>query len=513
MIDVYFYNFDKRLNSTALPPISSATHYQCVLKDDTSILTPTLKLRLSTKPTYNYFKFYNRFYWVTDIVSMANNMWAISGRVDVLGTFRLHIRQTSAFVLYDSTANTQIPDGRLAVETDVETNTSTASMPWSFSSGEGTYIIATTGCKDSYSWNDGNYYAQSDTREGTGVYTIPYSSLQQIGFDAADITTDLASFYQGFNQDMADDLAIMNAQTSDLIERIGNIVKGEALMIKDTLQYTFNFWKLIAENVFGGGNALQNVKAAYWLPFVVPGSATTPVSRPLALGTYKDYVTGLERVDDAIITSLWINVSIPWQFSDWRNASCTEVMLYIPMIGCINIPSDVVKGHDTLQVRLALNLYSGAMSCEVRCDGGALGTYGANVAMPYMIGDSNANIAAITNTVTNAISKNYMGAVLNGMNAFGEMATSVGGIGGGAGSGLTSDIVCVVRFHDTSQEPSALIGTIGTPTHQLKTLSGSGYCQCMGAQLNCGYIESEPYPTRSEIEEVNTYLNTGVYLE
>ena len=513
MINVYFYNFDKRLNSTAIPPDNAGDIIECVLKENTSLLNPSLKLQLSTKPTYNYFWLEGRYYWVTDIISLTNDLWQISGRVDVLGTYRGHISSTSAFVLYDSTANTQIPDGRLAVETDVDTNTASASMPWSFSSGVGTYIIATTGCKDSYSWNDGNYYAQSDSREGTGVYTIPYSSLQQIGFDVSDITTDLASFYQGFNQDMADDLAIMNAQTSDFLERIGNINKGMALMIKDTLQYTFNFWKLIAENVFGGGNALQNVKAAYWLPFVVPGTATTPVSRPLALGTYKDYVTGLERIDDAIITSLWIDVSIPWQFSDWRNASCTEVMLYIPMIGCINIPSDVIKGHDTLQVRLALNLYSGAMSCEVRCDGGSLGTYGSNVAMPYMIGDSNANITAITNTVTNAISKNYMGAVLNGMNAFGEMATSVGGIGGGAGSGLTSDIVCIVRYHNTSQNPSALLSTIGTPTHQLKTLNGSGYCQCLNAQLNCGAVTGEPYPTHSEIEQVNTYLNTGVYLE
>lgn len=512
MIDVYFFNFDKRLNSTGRPP-NTGDKYECVFKENTSLLNPILKLRLSNKPTYNYFKFYNRFYWITDIVSLANDLWEISGRVDVLGTFKLHIQATSAFVLYDSTANTQIPDGRLAVETDVNTNTSSTSMPWSFSSGVGSYLIATTGCKDSFSWNDGNYYSQSDTREGTGVYVIPYSSLQQIGFDVSDITSDLGAFYQGFQQDMSDDLAIMNAQTSDFVERIGNIIKGEALMLKDTLQYTINFWKLIVENVIGGGNALQNVKAAYWLPFIVPGSATTAVSRPLALGTYKDYVSGLERVDDAIITSLWLDVSIPWEFSDWRNASCSEVMLYIPMIGCINIPSDVVKGHSTLQVRIALNLYSGAMSAEVRCDGGALGTYGANVAMPYLIGDSNANIASITNTITNAVSQNYVGAVLNGLNSFGEMATSVGGVGGGAGSGLTSDIVCIVRYHDTSQNPSALLATIGTPTHQLKTLSGSGYCQCLNAQLNVGYIESEPYPTQSEIEQVNNFLNSGVYLE
>lgn len=512
MIDVYFYNITKRLNSTARPS-GTGTKYECVFKENTSILNPVLTLRLANKPDYNYFMINDRFYWITDIVSLNNDRWQISGRVDVLATFTGHISATRAFVLYDSTANTQIPDGRLATETDVNTNTATASMPWSFASGEGSYMVATTGCKDSFSWNDGNYYAQTDTREGTGVYVIPYSSLQQLGFDVADVTTDLGDFYSDYNTDIQNDLSIMGRTTTDFLERIGNINFGMALMIKHTLQYTLNFWKLITENLIGGGSALSNVKSAYWLPFVVPGSATTACSKPLALGTYKDYVTGLERVDDPIITSLWINVSIPWEFSDWRNASCSEVMLYIPMIGCINIPSDVVKGHNTLQVRIALNLYSGAMSAEIRCDGGALGTYGANVSMPYLIGDSNANIASITNTVTNAVSQNYIGAVFNGLTSFGEMATSVGGIGGGAGAGLTSDIVCIVRYHNTSQEPSALLSTIGTPAHQLKTLSGTGYCQTMNAQLNCGSVSGEPDPTLTEIEMINNYLNNGVYLE
>ena len=512
MIEVNFYHITKRLNSTALPGTAEQTA-ECTLKNACSFINPVIILNSTIIQDYNYMEMMGRYYWITDMTSLKDGLWQISGAVDVLATYRQHIKHTSAFVLYDSTPNTQLPDGRLAIETDCNTNTATASMPWSFDSGVGSYLVATTGCKDSFSWNDGNYYSQTDTREGTGVYVIPYSSLQQLGFDVADITSDLGDFYTDYNTDISNDLSIMGRVTTDFLERIGNINFGMALMIKHTLQYTLNFWKLITENLIGGGNALSNVKAAYWLPFVVPGTATTSVSKPLALGTYKDYVTGLERVDDAIITSLWIDVSIPWQFSDWRNAACSEVMLYIPMIGCINIPSDVVKGHDTLQVRIALNLYSGAMSAEIRCDGGALGTYGANVSMPYLIGDSNVNVASITNTITNAATQNYVGAVLGGLTSLGEMASSVGGIGGGAGAGLTSSIVCIVRYHDTSQEPSALLSTIGTPTNQLKTLSGSGYCQCLNAQVNCAYQSGEPYPTQTEIETINNYLNSGVYLE
>ena len=512
-MDVYLYNNTKRLNSTAAAP-GTFTTLDCVLKQGTSFINPVLIVNYSGVPSFNYMKFEGRYYWITDIVSIKNDLWEIYGRVDVLGTYKGHIQATSAFVLYDSTANTQLPDTRLAVQTDCEAFTSTASMPWSFSSGTGTYCIAVTGIKDSFSWNDGAISSSQNTRAGTGVYTIPFSSLEQIGFDVADLTSDISTFYSDYVTDSATHLALMNpAIASDFFEYIGNAVSGGMQLCSDIFKYTLRFWKIIAEQLIGGGNALENVKACYWLPFVIPGTATTAVTKPLSLGTYKDQITGLARIDDPIITSLWIDVTIPWQYTDWRNVSCTEVMIYIPMIGCINIPSDVVKGNNTIQVRLALNLFSGAMSAEVRCDGAALGTYGANVSMPYLIGDSNANIASITNTVTSAVSQNYIGAAANALSSLNAMSTSVGGIGGGAGSGLTDTIVCICRVHDTSQDPATLIGTIGTPTNQLKTLSGSGYCQCLNAQVNCGQITGEPDPTQTEIEMINNYLNTGIYLE
>ena len=516
MINVYFYNFDKRLNSTAVPSVSSGTLYECSLKDDTSILTPTLKLRLSNKPTYNYFQFYNRFYWITDIVSLANNMWAISGRVDVLGTFRSHIKQTTAFVLYDSTANTQLPDTRLAIKTDCEVHTATQEMPWSFRSGLGTYLIATTGNTDELDLI--NLVTHTDDRIGTGVYTIPQNQLRKLGFDIEDWKDVFNTLWTRFSQEKTRINTTYFVPGADTLATIQNFISGWAYTAQNAIDYITGFFRLFASNILGSSSALSNIKASYWLPFEIPGTAlrtpTATHSNHLALGNYTDIVSGLKEVADPVITSVVVDgVSIPWQFSDWRNASCTEIMLYIPLIGCINIPSDVVKGHDSLTVKVSLNLYSGALAVEVSCGGAPIGTYGSSCAMPILIGDSNIDTGSIVNTLGSVITKNYVGAGTNAIMSFNEMVSSVGGLGGGAGVGLSNQIICICRTHNTSQEPSALINTIGTPTHQLKTLSGSGYCQCMGAQLNCGYIESEPYPTRTEIEEVNTFLNTGVYLE
>lgn len=516
MIDITFYNITKRLKSTARPT-GSGIVYSCVLKENTSILEPDLKLQLSTKPDYNYFKLDNRYYWITGIISLANNLWQISGRVDVLATFKGHINNTSAFVLYDSTPNTQLPDTRLGIETDCATYVNSVNMPWNFRSGEGTYFIATTGDTDDFNLNgDPNTPStvfQNDAKLGSGVYIVDKAKIGQIGFDVEDFAMVIARAWDAYKTQVNNDIAIIeNALTADIIQLTKEVWRAAAYIARDSIGVFADTMKTVVKNLMGGGSAMENIKASYWLPFEIPSTAWHTDNRPLALGTYTDTITGLKVVDDAII-SIGLPIDIPWHFTDWRNTVCTEVFLYIPLIGCIAIPSEVVKGTTSLNVKFSLNLYSGAMAVEVSSNGGQIGTYGSNTGMPFLIGESNINLGAMFNTVVNAAAQNYAGAVMSGMGAMTGMATSVGGIGGGAGVELTNTINCICRVHNTSQEPSALLATIGTPTNQLKTLSGTGYCQTMNAQMSGAAVTGEPDPTATELIEVNNYLDSGVYLE
>lgn len=514
-MNVILYNNSKRLNSTGTPPAALIT-YDCVLKESCSLLQPSLRIKSTTKPAGNYMQFEGRYYWITDIISIANDLWQITGKVDVLTTYRSHIFNTQAFVLYDSTPNTQLPDNRLGIETDCTAYTSTANMPWYFSTGDGsgTYIIATTGNTDRMDLI--TLQDIPDDRVGTGVYTIPQNQLKKLGFDLSDWVTGFNTIWNTFND--RKDYINQNyfVWTTDPYQNIANFFRGFSYMVENGIDYVSNFFRLFASNILGSSSALSNIKASYWLPFTVPNTATAaPAARyptHLALGNYTDVITGLREIVDPIITAVGVDVSIPWQFSDWRNAACTEVMLYIPLIGCINIPSDVLKGNDSLSLKFSLNLYSGALACEVTCGGAQIGTYGADCAMPILIGDSNIDTGAIINTLGSAVTKNYVGAGTNALMSFNEMVSSVGGLGGGAGVGLSNQIVCICRVHETSQDPAALLPVIGTPTRQLKTLSqGLGYCQTLNAQVRL--TGSAPIPTETEIEEINNLLNTGVYLE
>lgn len=514
-LSVYLYNNTKRLKSTKEAPTYNRV-LDCVLKDNTSLLNPIIRIKDTTKPDENYFKILDRYYWVTNVTSLTNDLWEITGEVDPLTTFRSSILGTPAFVLYDSTPNTQLPDPRLAIQTDCDVYTATVNMPWSFSSGLGTYLIATTGNTDELDLI--NLVTRSNDRIGTGVYTIPQNQLRKLGFDIEDWRDVFQTLWTTFSNEKNRINTTYFVPGADTLATIQNFISGWAYTAQNAIDYITGFFRLFASNILGSSSALSNIKASYWLPFEIPATAlrtpTATHSNHLALGNYTDIVSGLMEVADPVITSVNLSVNIPWHFTDWRNAACTEVMLYIPLIGCINIPSDVVKGHNTLDIKVSLNLYSGALAVEVLCGGAQIGTFGASCSMPVLIGDSNINTGDIINTLGAAVTKNYLGAGTNAIMSFNEMVSSVGGLGGGAGVGLSDKIVCICRVHETSQDPSALINTIGTPTHQLKTLATSlGYVQCLNAQVVPTADNNAPYATKQELDMINSALNSGLYLE
>lgn len=112
MIDVKFYRFNKRRNSTAIPSSSNlAITKSCLLRNYTSVINPIIvveaNLALETVEnfdSYNYVEIpeFDRFYFV-DNISYDNNTWIFSLTVDVLGSFRTDIRASSQFVLRTST--------------------------------------------------------------------------------------------------------------------------------------------------------------------------------------------------------------------------------------------------------------------------------------------------------------------------------------------------------------------------------------------------------------------------
>ena len=488
------------------------------------MLAPSFLLNVGGHDGSNYVEAFGRFYWVKDVVIVRNNLIQLNCVIDVLGSYRGHIQNTSAFVLYDSTANSEIPDGRLGIKTTPTIQTSQASMPWSFVLGSGTNFICVAG-------NGKN----TDGAGSTGVYKISNAGLADLGFQADDLEEafdDMNTAYQlNYDAWMQAAQNEFDGIITDPTRSIPHAIVGFSYVEKALMGAikTFfidglvNVWKSVVK-LFNGGDALKNVRAAYWLPFDVTGG--TAYSK-LALGGYVENITGgVSKITDPIIATT-VSVSIPWQFSDWRNVSCTEIQLYIPLIGNISIPSSAVRSQGNITVYCSLNVYSGLFSVRLTCGGATLGTFGADCRMPIMVGDSNVNGAAIMNTIAAGAAAISSGgasvatqaaligaAAASGAESLKPVNTTVGGIGGGAGSSLGANIICATICHGTSQNPSTLLPVIGTPTNELKTLSSiSGYCQTLNAHMSQTAVIGESYPTEGETEEADRLMNSGIYLE
>ena len=157
-VSASFWKFSKRKNSTK-QPTGTGTQYSVDLKSGTSLISPTLLLNNSGKPDYNYFQFEGMYYFVTDIVAVRNDLWEIYGKVDSLATGKTSILNTTAYVMYDSVTNTEIPDTRIPMKTTASVQTSTAACP--FVPDGGCYILSLTGSNGT-----------------TGVYKVTEGTVQ-----------------------------------------------------------------------------------------------------------------------------------------------------------------------------------------------------------------------------------------------------------------------------------------------------------------------------------------------
>lgn len=105
------------------------------LREETSIVRPVLLIDTTTileyrnvLPDFNYayISDFGRYYFVTDIVSVRNNLWEVSLECDVLFTYRFAIQKCVGFV--DRCArgyNPMVIDNLVTVTSEVDIETAT----------------------------------------------------------------------------------------------------------------------------------------------------------------------------------------------------------------------------------------------------------------------------------------------------------------------------------------------------------------------------------------------------
>lgn len=445
------YSFSKRQNSTAVP--SGGSVVDVALKNETSLNAPTFILQSSEKPTANYAAFEGAYYFIDNLRSVRNDIWALECSMDVLATYRDEIRTLSAFVEYAAQGNAQIPDTRFEVEYGVGgVNVTTAGVfPGTLVGAAGSKYITVLG------------------QTGAETYYIADANLSRL----------FASI----------------AQWSE-----GVIDRTSLETILDTG----------LRQLVGSGSAADCVRDAYCLP-CSPIPETLGGSESIYLGMFNTGVSGnkISGSGDAVRTE---TISIPHQYNDWRRQAPYEIVqLFLPLYGTINIPSDIAADSDALTIEARLNVRSGDFTYYISGSGrsGKEITVGGNCAAPLAVGASNINpggsLGAIAGGLASAAYGNVAGSVAASLSIISPVPHSVGASGGI--SNKYPNAQCMAYYRNTSGAPGSAAASHGIPLFAQRQLSSlSGYVKTRGASVS-GAI-------RGAIRDrVNVMLDDGIFLE
>lgn len=487
MSNLYLWQgFEKRKNSTKQPlDGSKITKTGVYLKEGTSLEQPVFVLS-SNDFTYNYAQYNGTYYFIDDIVSLKNNLIEIHCSKDVLATYKAKIQAASAFVLYYTHNNKEIVDPRLSTKTTAVLKSETETFN-NLGTGE-SYMLTAIGV------------------ERTTVFACDKSQVDQLFVNQT--LLDIA-------QDYADEINDIHTTISTF-----NFTNTYEMMkaLVDTYFTWLNKSGKVTNSVLFCDDAQKFVKNCFVLP--IEKSHIGGTSHNIKLGKWDSNSNGNMGFPRIVHDSATLSIPWPDNVDDWRrNEPYTELYLYIPYIGLVNLPASECIGSSSLTVNVAIDTYSGVASFVVNLASGAVvGQYSTNIAAPYAIGSSNISLTeagasiiesglGIGSAIAGGNPSGIVGGALGLVNAIKPFPASIGSNGGAAGMGLGNTVKCFSIFHDTAVTPSNPSAIQGTPFNGVMSLSGiSGYVQTSGASVEVGGFGNDK-------DIINSYLNGGIYIE
>lgn len=481
MYTIELGQISKRKNSTFVPADAAFTlQVQAALKEPTSDNQPVFLLSLPDNLfPYNYLKWGNWYYWISDVKRVRNGLFEVSCDLDVLATYKTNILNTTAFVMYDQTTNTEIVDSRLSANTTAVYRTNSVTGFTMFTSGF-SIAVGIVG------------------RNSAGIYLL---TEQQ----ANALLNNLTRFLDGDNDDY---VPIPDpSDFSNIDDAAGALVHNLTVLLR---------------LLISTGKAPDSIKCAYLLP--VDPSKFRTTTETIYLGDYNTGITA-PKVTATMRAFETVLVPIPWGFSDWRrNAPYTEILLTLPYAGTGSLPASSLIGVDAVNVECYVTV-TGSVTYNIGVS--SAGAYrrimrcGGNCASQYLIGASNVNPLGVASSIVSTAGATAAGIAAGGLiggagamvasgmgilNHLQQTPSSVGGAGGGAFTD-TEIPYCTTISHDTNVSPDSIAATMGTPAFAQKLLSTlSGFVQTRNVSVSA--------PAEGPIlDRINGLLDGGVYIE
>ena len=477
-----YTNFRKRVNSTEQP--TGGTTYACRLKHDTDFKRPTIEVQAADLSDVCYMQLNGQYFYVTSVVSHRTGIWEITGSRDPMATFKTDIGRTRSLILYNETdTNAQtierVPDARIPISRNPSMSVNSTAITGNFevSPAVGSFLLSAVG-----------------EYNGVTTYLVSHSSMMALlGGLSADILDRMSSWFA------------IGTYPTDIIEAVRNLSNGAYYALSQELAF---------------GNYADSIKACYWIPFTGLDYGT---KKDIWLGNYDTNIRA--TVPSSRVVSQVFYLDIPWPegVDDGKRNNCL-IQLYLPFCGTVVIPTDKAINSSRIGIEMSLDLIGGSLAYRVSVGAETLVVTGANVAAPYAIGSSNITLQQVMQGVSQVVGGGVeaaagamagpagAGFMVGGISSMASgiaqvitpMVQTVGSMGGLAAAGLHMNLRVVVIYYPPINEIT-FQSAFGHPVMRVGIV-GSGYNQCKGFSVSCP-------GTPEEIEQINSYFNTGAYYE
>ena len=487
MTVTFYSGFAKQNNSTKQP--TGGTSYDCILKDDCSIIHPRISLGGNFNPAgmmYCRIPSFNRYYFVADW-EWIGGAWVASLNVDPMATYKTDIGATSAYITRANTANYngKISDGMFPATTDFSVVTSSADVAfWSNTIAEGTYII-------------GIISGAADTVGSITYYTMTpgqFSSLKSFMFQE-DFFQDIMGF-----PDVEDSSELLTSISPELLKVLFN--------------------------------PFQYIVSAIWIPLGVSGG-----SEAIKFGWWETTVSGGRLSAGAVKINMHTSsITIPRHpQADTRGSYLnyspySQHTLYIPPFGSFAVDPSYFNLHSNetaaIHLECTLDIITGKAVCVIKAGNNKIGEMTGQVGVPVQIAQVGSDLLGTAVTAISGAGSIAGGAVS------GFLSGGVGGaIGGAIGKGaealyntINSAMPQVVSnglngsFAGITSNTPFLVskffkiadaddGHRGRPVCQIGTIgSYSGFVQCAEGDIDIS-------GTAEERSSISSYMTNGFFYE
>lgn len=453
MATVYFYNFSKRRNSTKIPS-GSGTSHTVRLKDATSLYRPIFELSGGNYPTYTYASWRGYYYYVTDIVSTANNLYEVECELDPMGSARSDILNTTAFVNRSASSyDLWMPDNELSNKAKIVSHGHTVSSLSGIFDSDGCYIMRVIG------------------KEGIDTFILSKADLH----DILDFMFDDGNFTD---------------------------VLGDAVIkaVFNPFQYIVSLQYTPLSATWVGDGAFNSTFHFGWWPINTDTYKKTSrhgihilgqtVTLPSAyFGDFRDYDTRFTRCN--MILPGGIETEIP---SSWLSLGSLK----------IEIVFDILTGK--------------AMYLITDSGSNVMSTFSAQLGFDVQIGQQAVSAGGLISNAVSAgvgIGSFMSGNALGALAGVGGLSGAVSAITqpnpsivGSQQTALFAQVQSEVEIEYTRYESGSYAdATIGRMLNQQVTLSTlTGFTKCSNASVNT------ELPAQYK-DEINNYLNSGFFIE